>query len=73
MAAIGAPALEAVATKPSGTVVMASPWLIHTDAVAGQSGQSGEAPVCDSAVRPYSPCPVRVTVPPSWSAISCAP
>ncbi len=73
MAATGAPALVAVAANPSGTSVMASPWLIHTLDVAGQSGQSGDAPVCVSSVRPYSPCPVRDTVPPSCRAMSCAP
>ena len=73
MAATGAPALVAVALNPSGTAVMASPWLIHTLARAGQSGQRGETPLCVSSVRPYSPWPVRVTVPPSCSAISCAP
>ena len=44
MAATGAPALAAVAVKPSGTAVMASPWLIQTLDVAGQSGQRGETP-----------------------------
>ncbi len=73
MAATGAPALVAVAVKPSGTAVMASPWLIHTFDVAGQSGLSGEAPVWRNSVRPYSPWPVRDTVPPSCSAMSCAP
>ncbi len=73
MAATGAPALVAVATNPSGTAVMASPWLIQTLDVAGQSVHSGEAPVCVSSVRPYSPWPVRVTVPPSCCAMSCAP
>ena len=73
MAATGAPALVAVGVKPSGTSVMASPWLIHTLDVAGQSGQRREAPVCVSCVRPYSPWPVRDTVPPSCSAMSCAP
>ena len=55
MAATGAPALVAVAAKPSGTAVMASPWLIHTLEVAGQSGLRGETPVWVSSVRPYSP------------------
>ncbi len=73
MAATGAPALVAVATNPSGTAVMASPWLIHTDEVTGQSGHSGDAAVSESSVRPYSPWPVRDTVPPSCSAMSCAP
>ncbi len=64
-AATGASGLEAVATNPSGTAVMASPWLIHTSAVAGQSENSGEDPVVVSGVRPYSPRPVRATSPPS--------
>ena len=55
MAATGAPALVAVAANPSGAAVMASPWLIQTLEVAGQSVHSGEAPVCVSSVRPYSP------------------
>ena len=63
----------AVATKPSGTAVTASPWLIQTLDGAGQSVLSGEAPVCVSSVRPYSPWPVRVTVPPSCCAMSWAP
>ncbi len=42
MAATGAPGVVAVATKPSGTAVMASPWLIHTVECAGQSGHSGD-------------------------------
>ena len=69
------PGDDAVATNPAGTSVMASPWLIHTDDVAGQSGNSGDfgAAPSDSVVRPYSPCPVRDTVPPSCSAMSCAP
>ena len=62
-----------MATNPAGTAVMASPWLIHTLDVDGQSGHSGDAAVNDSSVRPYSPCPVRDTVPPSCSAMSCAP
>ena len=75
MAATGAPGEVAVATKPGGTSVMASPWLIHTEDVDGQSGKSGEAELAerDSDVRPYSPWPVRDTVPPSCNAISCAP
>ncbi len=73
IAATGAPSLVAVPTKPWGTAVMASPWLIHTDEVDGQSGHSGDGVVWVSVVRPYSPWPVRVTVPPSWSAINCAP
>ena len=59
--------------EPSGTAVMASPWLIQTLDVAGQSVYRGEAPVCASSVRPYSPWPVHVTVPPSCCAMSCAP
>ena len=73
MAATGPPGLVAVAAKPAGTAVMASPWLIHTFEVAGQSGHRGEVPVSDSSVRPYSPCPVRDTVPPSCRAMSWAP
>ena len=76
MAATGAPPDDAVATNPGGTSVMASPWLIQTDDVAGQSGNSGDFPPDadnDNAVRPYSPAPVRDTVPPSCSAMSCAP
>ena len=72
-AATGAPGLVAVATKPAGGSVMASPWLIQTCEVAGQSTHSGEAPVSERLVRPYSPWPVRDTVPPSCSASSCAP
>ena len=41
-AATGASGLVAVATNPSGTAVMASPWLIHTSTSAGQSTNSGE-------------------------------
>ncbi len=73
MAATGAPGVVAVATNPSGTAVMASPWLIHTVECAGQSGHSGDFVAWVSSVRPYSPCPVRVTVPPNCSAISWAP
>ena len=73
MAATGAPALVAVAVKPSGTAVMASPWLIHTLDVEGQSGLRGELPVWLSSVRPYSPWPVCDTVPPNCRAMSCAP
>ena len=65
IAATGAPELVAVATNPAGTSVMASPWLIHTPDVEGQSEHSGEAAVSVSSVRPYSPWPVRETVPPS--------
>ena len=73
MAATGAPGVIAVATKPAGVAVMASPWLIHTDERDGQSGHSGDFSAWVSSVRPYSPCPVRDTVPPSWSAINWAP
>ncbi len=57
MAATGAAGDVAVATKPEGTSVMASPWLIHTDDVEGQSGRSGEPEPGESHsdVRPYSP------------------
>ena len=41
MAATGAPGLVAVATNPSGTTVMASPWLIHTLDVGGPVGAEG--------------------------------
>ena len=73
MAATGAPALDAVATNPDGTSVMASPWLIQTLVTDGQSAKSGEDPVSESSVRPYSPWPVRDTMPPSWRAMSWAP
>ena len=75
MAATGAPGEVAVATKPGGTSVMASPWLIHTDDVDGQSGKSGEAePASVTATCARTrPGPVRDTVPPSCSAMSCAP
>ena len=63
-AATGAPGLVAVATNPGGTSVMASPWLIQTSEVVGQSTHSGEGAVRVSSVRPYSPLPVRDTVPP---------
>ncbi len=72
-AATGASGHSAVATNPSGTVVMASPWLIHTSASAGQSTNTGERPVRVSGVRPYSPRPVRATSPPSCWATSWAP
>ena len=72
-AATGASGAEAVASMPGGAAVMQSPWLIQTSADAGQSLNSGEGPVSSSLVRPYSPRPVRVTVPPSWRATSWAP
>ena len=72
-AATGASGLSAVATNPAGTEVMASPWLIHTSTWAGQSTKSGEVPVTDRGVRPYSPRPVRATSPPSCWAINWAP
>ena len=72
-AATGASGLVAVATNPSGTVVMASPWLIHTSASPGQSENSGDEPVTVSGVRPYSPRPVRATSPPSCWVRSWAP
>ncbi len=72
-AATGASGLVAVATNPSGTVVMASPWLIHTSPSPGQSTKSGEVPVTVRGVRPYSPRPVRATSPPSCWVSSWAP
>ncbi len=72
-AATGASGLEAVATNPSGTAVMASPWLIHTWVWGGQSANRGECPAMVSGVRPYSPRPVRDTSPPSWRVSSWAP
>ena len=62
-AATGAPGLVAVATNPGGTSVMASPWLIQTSEVVGQSTHRGDGAVSVSSVRPYSPFPVRDTVP----------
>jgi hypothetical protein len=73
MAATGASALVAVATKPGGTSVIASPWLIQTSDEVGQSTQRGDGPVNVSFVRPYSPFSVLETVPPSCSAMSWAP
>ena len=73
--ATGASGVDALATKPAGTSVMESAWLIHTSAGpwGGQSANRGEVAVRVSAVRPYSPRPVRDTVPPSCWVSSCAP
>ena len=61
-AATGASGLLAVATNPSGTRVMASPWLDPHLAGSGQSTKMGDVPVIVSGVRPYSPRPVRADV-----------
>ena len=54
--------------------VMASPWLIHTCDETGRScAERGRAGQRRSSVRPYSPRPVRDTVPPSCRAMSWAP
>ena len=63
----------AVATNPGGGTVMASPWLIQTSEVVGQSRQSGDGAVSVNSVRPYSPFSVCATCPPSWVAMSWAP
>ena len=62
-----------MATNPAGTSVMASPWLIHTVEVAGQSGHNGDGAVSDSSVRPYSPGTGARHDAPSCSAMSWAP
>ena len=72
-AATGEPSLRARTSKPGGASVIASPWLIHTALVAGQSVNSGEDETRETSVRPYSPMGVRATVPPSCWAVSCAP
>ena len=55
--------VAAVATKPSGTSVMASKWLIHTSWTSGaSSGSSSESAVRRSLARPYSPRIPRPTV-----------
>ena len=73
-AATGASGVEALATKPAGTSVIASAWLIHTSAALGGpvDEQRGRA-VRVRAVRPYSPRPVRATSPPSCWVSSWAP
>ena len=57
------------AGAPRDGVAVAHPHL----GVAGQSASSGEVPVGVSAVRPYSPAPVRDTVAPELQAMSWAP
>ena len=52
---------------------MASAWLIHTSASAGQSTNNGEWAVTVRGVRPYSPRPVRDTSPASCRVSSWAP
>jgi hypothetical protein len=53
-AATGAAAVCATLVKPSGTALMASKWLIHTDCSAGSPSRR-RPPSTVSAVRPYSP------------------
>ena len=73
-AATGASGVDAVATKPAGTSVTASKWLIHTSCCVGHAvEQRATPPVRASRVRPYSPRMPRPTVPPSCCAISWAP
>ena len=74
-AATGASGVDALATNPAGTPVMESAWLIHTSAGprGGQSANNGELALRVSGVRPYSPRPVRATVPPSCWVRSWAP
>ena len=59
---------------PSGAAVAASPWLIHTDCSAGWPLKSVES-VSEiwAGVEPYSPRPVRSTVPPSAWTIAWKP
>ena len=74
--ATGASAVLAVATKPSGTSVTASKWLIHTSCSAGMPSWSSvdvEPSMRVSLARPYSPRSPRPTVPPNCWAMSWAP
>ena len=68
-AATGTSSVEAVERKPAGAVTIPSPWLIHTSKAGGTSAKStdgaGPAVLNVSAVRPYSPLPLRSTTPPS--------
>ena len=72
----GASGVDAVATKPGGHlgdgVAVAHP---HVDRPAAASRRTAArcAGARSSAVRPYSPRPVRVTVPPSCWVSSWAP
>ena len=57
----GAPGEVAVATKPGGTSVIASPWLIHTETSRASRGRAARRRRLRATATyvPYSPWPVR--------------
>ena len=72
-AATGAPADEAVTANPGGGSVTPSPWLIHTDWVAGRSRSSVPPSLMVTWVRPNSRPPVWATRPPRVWAMDWKP
>ena len=73
MAATGAPSLVARREKPAGAAVMQSRWLIQHCSSAARPSRRVPLASIRSRVLPNSLVPVRVTVPPSSSAMSWAP
>ena len=73
MAAIGALALAAAISKPGGSAVTLSPWLIHTSRVLPKPLNSAPSPRTCSSAWPNSLCAERSTAPPSCMAMACIP
>ena len=74
MDATGQMSVCEVMTKPSGTSVTASRWLIHTVCSCGVSASSRESePARVILAGPYSPLSVCPTAPPSATAMACCP
>ena len=74
MIALGASGVEPVVTKPCGTSLTKSKWLIHTSSDAGASlGNNEECPLRVNVARPYSPRPPRSTTPPNCWATNWQP
>ena len=63
---------DAVTWASSGGAVTESRWLIHTTCSSGVSSNSAP-PAERRSARPNSEPPVRSTLPPRSSAISCMP
>ena len=74
-AATGVPPVRAVTAKPGGAAAQVSPCDIHTCWRAGRPPSRTPPPsgATASAVAPYSPEPVRRTVPPRPATISWKP
>ena len=73
IAAIGALALLAASSKPGGSAVTRSPWLIHTSRLGPSPPNKASRSRNCTLAWPNSLWLEPATAPPSWAAIACIP